>query len=71
MVSSLLILTSCSKCPEPTTEYITKYEYVDVPIKCTTPNVSCSVDANSSYTDVVNELIICIYELKKANEVCK
>jgi len=69
-MSSILIMTVFSGCCEPKVEYVDRPVRVNVPISCHTPDVRCDFDSNT-YTGVIENMVECIVELKKSNEVCK
>lgn len=66
----VLISISVSGC-----SWCTKIVYVDVPVpfnvpvKCKVPQTTCHVDGTDA--EVVVGLTQCIFDLKKAQEVCK
>jgi hypothetical protein len=67
MISALLAFSGCV---EKRIEYRDVPLEVLVPVKCVTPATVC--DSNqSSYTELVVELRLCIARLRKAEEVCK
>ena len=74
---SILILVSFSgcSCKQSELEAYAKanpvMEYVKVPVKCIVPDTNCTVDQNGSNTEVIIDLLECIVDLKRANEVCK
>jgi len=66
-----LTLTACYSDPKPEVVYKEKIRVVKVPVKCVTPNVKCVIDQNETDVGVVETLVKCIIDLKRANKVCK
>lgn len=62
----IIVFSGCGKC-EPV--FIEKIVKVNIPIKCVTPDVNCTFSGND--TEVVAQMIGCIYEHKQAAKVCK
>jgi hypothetical protein len=68
--SIIFALLAFSGCVEKRIEYRDVPFKVLVPVKCVTPATVC--DSNqSSYTELIIELRLCIARLRKAEEVCK
>ena len=63
------LITACSK-PKPQTKIVYRYKEVKVPVKCKVPEVYCDFNKSTS-TEVINSLLMCIIEQKRAMEVCK
>lgn len=61
----VLIFSGCTK-----TVYVDKIVYVDVPVKCNTPATDCS-EEGSLTQGTMSEILMCIYDLREANKVCK
>jgi hypothetical protein len=68
IVSSSLILTACN-C-KPKIEYVKVPYEVKVPVKCKVPDTYCDFNQSTS-TEVISSLLICIVDLKRNQEVCK
>ena len=67
MIFVALLFSACSN-----KEIIYEDRVVEVktPIKCITPKIECNFK-KVTYTEVLNEMRLCIEKLQKANEVCK
>ena len=65
MMFVILSFNGCSQ-----KEYITKTVEVKIPVQCITPDVYCDFN-KSTYTEVVESLVMCIDKYKLSNEVCK
>ena len=67
LVTTILML-SISGCT-PKTIYVDREVIVKVPVKCIVPNTPCDPRGNDG--EVVVDLMECIIDLKKAQEVCR
>ena len=68
-IFAILIIQGCNQ-PKPQIEYIDVPVEVKVPVKCVVPDVECSFN-RATDTEVINSLVECIVDLKKASEVCR
>lgn len=64
-----LLFVGCSWC-EPKVEYVDRVVKVNVPVKCKVPVVECDFNKDTD-TEVIDTLVRCVSDLKKAEEVCK
>ena len=67
---ALLISITFSGCGEKIVYVPEPYE-VRVPVKCIVPDTDCTITKEMNDSEVVIELMKCIIDLKKAQEVCK
>ena len=62
---AIILFSGCACKPT----IVQKVVKVNVPIKCKIPTVDCIYTGNDS--EVVSQMVGCIYELKQASKVCQ
>lgn len=65
MIFVLLVISGCSE-----KVYVDRPVEVKVPVKCVVPDVVCKA-GQSTYTEEIREMRLCIELYKQASAVCK
>ena len=66
----IFVVPLFSACSNKEIIYEDRVVEVKTPVKCVTPKVECNFK-KATYTEVLNEMRLCIEKLQKVNEVCK
>ena len=65
-----MTFSGCSWCEKVVEVEVDRPVYIDVPVRCTIPDVNCSWSGIPTH-EVPVKLMECIVELKRASEVCQ
>ena len=71
LVPAILFTGCCEKFCPPKILYKDRIVYVDKPIKCHVPPVTCSIEDNATDSEVVIDLVECVIDHKEAAKVCE